>query len=144
MASAVQWVGKLDAVISNWDTILGDGLVNARELAVELQQDQMLEGKRSTGRWIGDYSSTSKYFRKRLGRQTNYVDLYITGRYQGNLFVSISGNKYGFDSNVNYAKDIEKRYGTDIFGLTSESRRILWVEQMRGEVLSIVKGYTKT
>lgn len=142
MASAYQVALRLSKIIDNWDTILGDGLERARELAVDLNKEQLQEGKRSDGKDITPkYARFTVLYKQEKGQPT-YVTLKDTGEFYSKFYLRISGNRWAIGSADGKTPDLVKKYTADIFGLTSESRRILWVEQLRKEVINIIKGYS--
>lgn len=143
MATAYQVAVRLGNIIDNWDGILADALENSRDLAVDLNRIQLGEGKRSDGKDITPPYKRITILHKEIKGQPKYVTLKDTGEFWSKFYLRISGTRWAIDSTDNKRNELVKKYTDNIFGLTSESKRTLWVEQMRDEVMRIIKGYLK-
>jgi hypothetical protein len=108
--------------------LTADAMEQQPNVSVELNRDQMLEGKRSNNEQIGEYRPLSVFERSRIGRQTSYVDLYLTGEFQSRMYQKINGDDFDLDSSDTKRDKLVFQYKDNIFGLTSESKRIAWIE----------------
>lgn len=142
MAGAYTVALWLSKVIDNWPTVVGDGAERSQELMVDLNQKQLYAGTKKTGEPI-----TPKYKQFTIaqkiweGQPHDRVTLKNTGEFYSKMFLRISGSYWSITSSDWKTTDLTQKYTSDIFGLTSESRRILWVEQLRKEIINIIKQY---
>lgn len=104
-----------------------------QELAIELNQKQLLAGHNSADENFGGYSARHARKRADLGLQTSHIDLRLTGKfYEG--FVVEPGKEPNEIFRITSTNDktsifvelIKHRpgYGEDIFGLTEENLEI--------------------
>lgn len=142
---------ELFAQLRNPEKVLGRAMFNAKAL---IQNRIQQKGENSEGGQIGEYSekggsfsgfskiaskkqqkkqSGSKFsggykqFRQKLGRQTEFVDLTLTGDLFRGFVVELDGRGYviGFiATEAGKAKGIEKKYGT-VFQLTKEELELV-------------------
>lgn len=92
----------------------------------ELNRQQMMKGKKSTGDQIGIYSwilyALEKASMNPAAGLMN-VDLKYTGSFQGAMSTIINGDEIDIDSMDSKANELETKYGSDIYGLTGDSNR---------------------
>jgi hypothetical protein len=90
-------------------------------------QKQMLYGVDSTGKKISPSYTTSAYSRKKVKMNPlagyGTPDLRISGAlYKETKFLKVDETQIEIESQVPYAKYVESRYGSDIYGLSPKNR----------------------
>ena len=100
-----------------------DALSETSEKRIEANREQMSKGLDNTGGIIGVYASRQyAAFKQALGSQAPYgiVDLKLTKSFQQQIKSSVNGNTIVTDSTDSKSADLQKRYGTDVFGLSTQ------------------------
>jgi len=96
---------------------------DTKEQLVLKQQMQMLQGLDSSGKKIGEYQSPVYAEAKhRLNPLAGFgnVDLRLTGAFFRDQFVDVRDDEYVIDSADEKADALVKKYGDDIFGLSTD------------------------
>lgn len=109
----------------------------------DLNRDQMDEGRLRTGGNITpDYKPITVYFKQQQGKEYRFVTLKDSGEFQSKMFLSIAGDRFKIDSSDSKAGSLTAKYSEDIFGLTSENKRLAWNELIRPLVVRAIKNIT--
>jgi len=108
------------------NAIAFDTMFETKEVAAELNADQINKGLRSDNTVMPDYSKASVLF---YGKQPGPIRLRETGAFQAGFFVTIQGDKVVFDS-TDEKRDMliegegdREGYGIEVFGLNSEYKK---------------------
>lgn len=102
-----------------------NGMEQYEEDLVDLNKDQMNEqGVDSKGNRIEpDYAPSTVAVKTAEGQTFSHVTLRDTGSFQRSMYLFIQGDSFDFDSSDSKTPDLVAKYGDNIFGLTSESKR---------------------
>lgn len=108
-----------------------DGL--EREIAITLLASNLervhQDGKAVDGSKIGEYTPFTKRSRGLSGRQTAFVDLFMSGKLQSDLIAAPGDGGWviGFQSNygIGLRKKHEERFGKKIWGLTVKDDQVI-------------------
>ena len=107
---------------TNWDEVYAESVVENEKHATELNRQQLFQGDRADGSEMPPYSFVSVNF---FNKPNGPIRLYDTGDfYRGFIFASKTGKAQfplfitSTDSKTN---ELQSRYGSQIFGLTSEN-----------------------
>lgn len=85
---------------------------------VDWQQEQMFQGKKSTGGAIKPfYKPVTKRIKKAKGQPTDRVTLKDTGAFYDAMIVDVGAQVYNITSEDNKASGLEAKYSTAIWGL---------------------------
>lgn len=107
---------------------------------VNLQQIQLLEGKRSDGSRIGRYRNkiyaSYKYGSFSPVAGFGFVDLTLTRRFSNAIFARLQNDGIVFGSSDSKAAALEKKYGKTIFGLDDENAEIYSSDTLSEEVIN--------
>ena len=87
---------------------------------VEAQREQMLAGKRSDGKQIGEYSQATIIIKIEKGQEWRYVTLFDQGDFQENILASVKGDRITWDSTDHKTAKLVDDYGEAIFGLNKD------------------------
>lgn len=134
----------LDAIISkirNYPTeqIVREAVNQNKEFAVDLNRQQMLEGKDAKGNPITpEYTAFTKAIKRRVGQPTDRVTLKFTGKMHREMFLEDQGDGYEFESQDVKSGDLQEKYGIDIFGHTELSE-----DKMSKQILPALQKGTK-
>ncbi len=121
---------KLKAL--NVKAIATDAADSVKDLAANLNREQMMKGETFTGEKIGQYRAI-EYAEEKFGMNTRagagFVDLRYKGKFQDNIFALKTGSfkNYGLKivSKDDKTAKLVHLYGNDIFGLNDENERRL-------------------
>jgi hypothetical protein len=114
--------------------IMSDVIVVARRpeiraAMIKQNQEQLKKGIKTDGaRILPNYSANYKKRRQKMGLQTGYVDLKVTGKLYENIDMFVKKDSILFFSRAEYSGFLENRYATKeshIYGLTDDGLNIL-------------------
>lgn len=88
------------------------------------------------------YSFATVAIKRQKGQEANFVTLRDTGSLQRGLFLRRNGDSFDIESKDSKFSDIVKKYGDEVFGLTSESKRQLWIGVLKSDVVKVIAGLT--
>jgi hypothetical protein len=89
----------------------------------KINAEQMYAGKLKTGQDIKPtYKPSTVAYKKRKGRPYDRVTLRDRNNFQPAIKVKLQGGRMEIDSDVDYAKYLEKKYTKNIYGLNDEFR----------------------
>lgn len=88
------------------------------------------------------YTFATVAIKKQKGQEANHVTLRDTGSLQRGLFLKRNGDNFDIESRDSKFADIVKKYGDEVFGLTSESKRQLWVGVLKSDVVKTIAQMT--
>ena len=103
-----------------------DAMEEVPDQIVDLNREQTKAGIKSDGTQIGNYHPLSIETRRDYGRQTSYVDLYLTGEYDSKKYLKITGTDFSIPSTDWKRDKLVDQYSDKIEGLTSENKRSAW------------------
>ena len=98
---------------------------NQQEIIDLNTKEQLFKGESSSGQKL-----SPKYTGVRYARAKNKVnplpgygtpDLKFTGKFYNDFFLSTKGRQLEFDSKTKYAKHLESKYGSEIYGLNKDN-----------------------
>lgn len=122
MATGVEILNKYRSL--NIRTAIQETLQETENSALDLQAEQMYEGKRSTGGMIRPlYSPITIQIKQEKGQVSDRVTLNDTGVFYRSLYMRITPYSFEFLSNDIKRFDIEGKYGAWIYGLSPEMRK---------------------
>lgn len=98
-------------------------LQKLKEVLIDMNTSQLLEGKDSKGRSLGDYASEAY---ARLKRSMNpkaggHVDLYFEGDWQESFFMEADSFPVMFNARDWKTNMLVQNYGEDVFGITAQN-----------------------
>ena len=131
-----------------WDKIdliplTADAMGEQSADVTSLNKEQMNEGILRTGNSITpDYRPLTVYYKKEQNKEYRFVTLRDTGEFQSKMFLSIKGDTFNIDSSDSKTNELTAKYSDNIFGLTSENKRIAWNELIRPLVVKAIKNMT--
>lgn len=102
-------------------------------------QEQLFEqGVNRLGVKLSDFAPYADYtlqFKAMKNQPTDRVTLHDTGRFAGSFYLVV--NSHGFEIEAGDAKtrDLVAKYGSEIFGLTEENKKILISEYIMPELV---------
>lgn len=101
-------------------------LVANRELVLDLNREQLLQGKNAKGQSVGTYrgKAYAKYKKKLNPRAGGKVDLKLTGRFHDNFYLRTDPKVRVWSRDLKVDPLIRK-YGRSIFGLSPQSQKAL-------------------
>lgn len=122
---------------------------------VEINREQMLEGKRRDGRDITPSYLEDPFFKSREAaqrysdwkdditphpkRKKGVPNLFIVGTYHNSIEALIRGEVVQFNASFVDAADIERKFGHEIYGLNAEKRVGYLRDFLRPELLKNVR-----
>lgn len=109
---------------------------------VELNKDQLFEGIDSKGNETRPgYTSFTRFVKQQQGKPSDRVTLKDTGEFYSKFFLRLTGDMYSIDSTDSKTPDLKEKYGSDILGLTSESKRITW-QTVKPNIVQAIRNIT--
>lgn len=108
--------------------LTGDAMEDNESKIVELNREQLSEGKDSKG-----YDITPKYTaftvmkKMEKGQPFDKVTLKDTGSFQAKIELNRKGNTFDMQSSDSKAPDLRLKYGVDIEGLSISGKKETWV-----------------
>lgn len=146
MATIRQMQQRFQTVINTFDDIVFDAMQKNEESVTEYNRRQLNEeGIDKFGAAITPaYSFATVAIKRQKGQEANHVTLRDTGSLQRGLFIKRNGDSFDIESRDSKFSDIVKKYGDEVFGLTSESKRQLWVGVLKSDVVKAIARITKT
>lgn len=103
--------------------IVKTSLGENRELMLDLNRDQMMQGKRSDGSDITpEYTYFTRLRKMEQGANPDVVSLYDTGDFQRDMYLDVGSDTLEIDSIDKKSDDLKAKYGEKIFGLGNNSR----------------------
>lgn len=117
-------IGKLLERVIRLDTdrISFEALDNTSDKIAEANARQLLTGTDATGGKVGYYrNEVYAEMKNRMNPAPGFgvVDLRLTGAFQSRLVTNIVGDNVVTESTDEKAADLEKKYGSEIYGLSS-------------------------
>lgn len=111
--------------------------------AVKLNQGQLWKGTDSKNEQLQPYRSATYAAMKAQMNPNMVTDLKLTGSFWGAMYAQVRSGLLEFWSKNEKTASLTKKYGTDIFGLTPESKaefisRSFWPE-LKKRIIKIVK-----
>jgi hypothetical protein len=105
-------------------------LGKTRQLILEKNRDQMMQGIRSDGSVIAPpYTYFTRLKKVEKGRDPETVTLYDTGDFHRAMFLDVGAEFVEISSTDYKADELEEKYGRAIFGLTKESTVVYLQEE---------------
>lgn len=108
------------------DYLVQLSLIDSREEYIRIQREQMMQGKRSDGKYIFNLKTGSDQYSVNYAQikgHTSPIDLRFTGEFQSQIFLLVeNGTEAIVDSEDEKSGDLQERYGGEIFGLNKESK----------------------
>jgi hypothetical protein len=96
------------------------------ETVIDLNTNQLLEGKDSEGGFITPPYRSKLYAELKLSlNPKGVVDLRLTGDFENSFFIRTKGWPMSIWANDSKTKELVKKYGETIFGLTKQSKGTL-------------------
>lgn len=117
-------IKRLEAVKQDMPRVIKETLEDdyVQAQLIDLNTEQLSEGKLSNGRDMGFYRSQDyAELKKAIGKNGDFVDLNFTGDFYGSFIVEMTQNSIGVSATDKKTADLEERYSEDIFGLTNEN-----------------------
>jgi hypothetical protein len=109
--------------------VLKETMTHFHSDIIELNQEQLSEGTKSTSKRLSPYSEPYKKFRRKLGLQTANKDLKVTGAFWDAMYANPT-KLYTIVGSRDYKeKYLEAMEGSEIFGLTEESLNDLFFKR---------------
>lgn len=110
-----------------------------RQLIIDKNQDQLMQGIRSDGTNITPaYTYFTREKKKEKGRDPDIVTLYDTGDFFREMFIDIGSDVIEIDSMDSKSNDLQEKYGEKVFGLTPISK-----DEYVEEALPVLVGKIK-
>ena len=115
-------VKKIRQIRKRLDKIIIDAVKENEDIVIDLNTSQLFQGKESTGEAITPpYRPMTISIKASKGQPTNRVTLKDEGDFYRGFFVNYSNDWFALGSDDEKALKLERKYGTDIYGLTQES-----------------------
>lgn len=125
------------------DELASQAMEQRREDIVELNREQMLEGKNKDGSDIAPpYAFSTVAIKRAKGQQANFVNLRDTGSFQRAMKLIVTRHTYQVTSTDSKTPDLVRKYGDVIFGLTPRNKAIAWSVYIRPQVVQDIKDIT--
>lgn len=105
---------------------------------VDLNTAQLMEGKDSNGQIFGEYSSAAYAEFKRSLNPRGVVDLKLTGKFHDSFYIEAARFPVFVDARDPKTGKLVEKYGSEIFGLTQESKEAA-ADQLGPETLDEIK-----
>jgi len=117
MVTVSAYLNKLERINIEAESV--KSIDQTKDEIPDLNRERMLSGKRADGSIMPDYSpiSVSVY-----GYPPGPIRLKATGSFQRSITVKVEGKSIVTDSTDDKSMMLQKRYGSDIFGLDKEGR----------------------
>jgi hypothetical protein len=106
---------------------------------VDLNRNQLLKGIDSQGSKLLEYESEEYAEMKRKLNPLGVTDLKLTGKFHKGMYLKIENGVAVFGSTDSKTQDLVNKYGSDIFGLTQESKELLEAIKLREDALRLYK-----
>ena len=149
----LETIQKLDIV-----AIAGATISESKDLILAKNREQLLEGKLSTGKDITPSYLDDPYFKSKEAAQ-RYSDwkdeitpnpkrkkgtpnLIITGPYHRSIDLKVTGEDFEFLSSFKNAKDIEKKFTENVYGLDDDNKEELIDERLNESWQRTVEAQT--
>ena len=134
-------------------SLVREAVVNHPDDILDLQREQLFEGKRpdgedirpfysedlkpsgyfysveSAGRYAAWKQSGISYPYSARGRNPDAPNLYINGRFHDELGVEFTADTVGVVATTNYATTIMAKYGMDTFGLSATNWSVIFEDR---------------
>jgi len=104
------------------EKLCADVVISKKELVMSLNTDQLFQGQRADGSVLPDYSFVSVTV---FGKPNGPIRLYDTGDFYRGFIFTTSKFPLSITSTDEKSKELEQRYGSEIFGLTRENQEEL-------------------
>jgi hypothetical protein len=116
-------IQKLERVADNLDAIIVRAINETESDFIKLNEEQWAEGtfNRKIPGTTTPYSAPYAKVRQKKGLQTAFVDFKFTGELYKRYKIDIGSKGLKLSSDVDYEKDLTKRFGEDMWGLTDEN-----------------------
>lgn len=124
--------------------LTADAMEQNADEVVEFNREQMNEkGVDKTGRQIRPkYTPFTVSVKRQKGQPFDRVTLRDTGEFQSRMHLQIQRDTFGISSDDYKTSSLVEKYGEDIFGLTSESKRQAWNDFLASGVVNSIKKIT--
>ena len=110
-------IKRLRKVRSNRNEIVLRIIRKNEGIIIAVQEEQMFEGKRSTGKKIGEYRPLTKRIKLGKGQPIDRVTLKDTGEFYEGLKISYENDHFFITSDDPKTEAIIEQYGENVFGL---------------------------
>ncbi len=111
---------------------------NYQNVIVDMNTNQLMAGIDAAQHRISPPYSSKRYAEFKLFlNPAGVVDLRVTGEFHEGFFISINKFPIEFDSKDKKAADLKKKYGANIFGITSANKK----ELVRGYLVDDIHAY---
>lgn len=111
----------------NWGNELENIVDTNKDALLQLQEQQMYEGKDSKGEPItldgGGYAETTIRWKKEKGQPTDRVTLKDTGDLYNSLQATVDEKTFSMKGDTPYEKELIERTGEQVYGLDEDSRQ---------------------
>lgn len=139
MNSIDKYIAKLQK--TNIVELTREALIRSDDLAIKLQQSQMLLGLNADGEAIGYYRDM---FYQQMKQQMNplaggAVDLKLTGAFQNAIQFNVAQSTFSWTSTDSKTDKLVSKYGASIFGLNVSTREKLYIN-VRKEFNQLIKN----
>jgi hypothetical protein len=122
-----EWINAVKSV--DPFEVLKETMLHFHAEIIELNQEQLDKGEKSTGERLSPYSTPyKKYVRQRLGLQTTNKDLNVTGKFRDDMYANPTQLYTIVGSRDFKEKFLEKMEGKEIFGLNEKNLNYLFFE----------------
>jgi len=104
--------------------LLEDSLTEIEDFMLDLNREQLSDGKDTKGKGFGNYSEATLIAKEDAGRpaRTSYIVLHDKGDFYRSLVVNIVNNNLIFDATDWKLSMLEQDYGIDILGVSEEDK----------------------
>lgn len=141
------WISKFRTLEKALESSLDVNVRNELETMADLQREQLSEGKNADGgllkRKEGPYPYSNEYKRKkaRMGKQTEFVDLKLSGDYHEGIKATRIGKNRVQMHSVDYKNRFLPGQYSGVFGFDSKRREKLKEVFSRGLKFSVYQHF---
>jgi hypothetical protein len=130
IAAIYERIQRLDT-----DVVIEQALDETSEQRADINAEQMYKGVESTGEEINPaYTRTTVKIKQEKGQPSDRVTLLDTGSFYQGIYSRVQGGEVVLSSYDAKTNDLVKKYGEDIFGLSTTFKRE-YLSQSLGPVL---------
>lgn len=107
---------------SSTDELIIDQVRQEEAFAIQLQADQMFDGRRGDGQQIlPRYTQATVRIKRRRGQPTDRVTLRDTGDFHDSIVIDYGSDSFQYDATDEKRARLTRKYGNGIFGLDDQS-----------------------
>lgn len=139
MSTIIEVAERVRKLAQNIEKQVAAIIDNTKEEIVKKNRQQLLDGVKSDGTELTPSYLNDPYFKTREAAQrySDFKDkitpsnkrkkgtpnLYINGLYHNSIKIDVRGEIFKIQSTASIGSDIERKYGENVYGLTTESTR---------------------